>query len=226
MGQDNRIFHEVPLPQERDQILADVANTQTDIFIKLSDSRTFLAKAVRFVPPYKLQVTYPDGPRPLIQRAIPVQFNCRDEKYFAQVYTQDTGTDFFLVIEGSLFKVQRRQSFRLKLPTDYPMKAEIFEINGHHAKDPVRVLDLSEGGCSILVSGQMGNIMGAYVGLNVKIGTRPAFTQYGRVRYSRSDKGQNKLGIQFDKDQKLNSELFNLTRDLYVELFSKWARRK
>ena len=148
------------------------------------------------------------------------------EKYFAQAFTQDTGTQFFLVIEGPLYKVQRRQSFRLKLPSDYPVKALIFEMNGHHMNESIRLLDLSEGGCSLSVSLSLAGSMGAYIGLNIKIGARPAFIQYGHVRYLKADKTQVRFGVKFDQNKELNSDLFNLTRDLYVELFSKWARRR
>lgn len=226
MGQSYRIFHPIPKSAERDAILSDAASTQTEVFIKFSESQKLVSKAVKWTPPFKLQLTYPEGLRPLVQRAVPIQFKCRDNIYFAMAFVQDTGTHFVLVIEDAIYKVQRRQSFRLKLPAQYPMSAEIFELNHHTAKDSVRVLDLSEGGASLLAPGHLHIQMGSYLGLKVKIGNRPVFTQYGRVRYLKAEKTNLRLGVEFDKDRQMNADLFNLTRDLYVELFSKWARRR
>lgn len=222
----SRIFHPIPRSAERDQILADAATAVVDVFVKFSETQTLLAKALKWVPPFKLQITYPEGPRPLLTKAITVQFNCRGEKYFAQAFVQDTGTHFFLVIEGPLYKVQRRQSFRLKLPSNYPMKVQLFEMNGHRMNEKVQLLDLSEGGCSLEVPLSLASSMGAYVGLNIKIGARPAFVQFGHVRYLKTHKTIVRFGIKFNQNKDLNSDLFNLTRDLYVELFSKWSRRR
>ncbi len=222
----SRIFQPIPRSHERDIILADAAEGVVDIFVKFSESQTLLAKILKWFPPFKLQITYPEGPRPLVKKEITIQFNCRGEKYFAQAFTQDSGTQFFLVIEGPIYKVQRRQSFRLKLPGDYPMKANIFEMNGHRMNETIRVLDLSEGGCSLSVPLALAGSMGAFIGLNIKIGARPAFVQYGHVRYLKAEKPYVRFGVKFDQNKDLNSDLFNLTRDLYVELFSKWARRR
>ncbi len=222
----SRIFQPIPRSHERDLILADAAEAVVDVFVKFSDSQTLLAKSLKWLPPFKMQITYPDGPRPLVKKPISIQFNSRGEKYFAQAFTQDTGTQFFLVIEGPIYKVQRRQSFRLRLPADYPMKVQLFEMNGHRMNETSRLLDISEGGCSLQVPLSLASSMGAYIGLNVKIGARPAFVQFGHVRYLKADKSYVRFGVKFDQNKELNSDLFNLTRDLYVELFSKWARRR
>jgi hypothetical protein len=221
-----RIFHPIPRSFERDQILDDAAASVVDVYVKFSQTQTLLAKVLKWVPPFKVLITYPDGPRPIVKKAIPIQFNSRGEKYFAQAYTQDTGSHFFLVVEGPVYRVQRRQSFRLRLPTDYPMRVELFEMNGHRMNEKIKLLDISEGGCSLSVPLSLASSMGAYIGLNVKIGARPPFVQFGHVRYLKADKLQVRFGVKFDQNKELNSDLFNLTRDLYVELFSKWARRR
>lgn len=226
MGQASRVFNPIPRSPERDSILSEVASTQSEVLVKISNQQTLVTKAMKWVSPFKLQLTYPEGLRPVVQRAVPIQFKYRDDIYFAMAFVQDTGTQFVLVIEEAIYKVQRRQSFRLKLPANYPMGAEVFELNHHSVKDAIRVLDLSEGGCSVLVPGRLQVTMGSYLGLKVKIGNRPAFIQYGRVRYLKAEKTELRLGIEFDKDRQMNADLFNLTRDLYVELFSRWARRR
>jgi hypothetical protein len=222
----NRIFQPIPRSHERDLILADSAETAVDIFVKFSQNQTLLAKALKWVPPFKMKITYPEGPRPILTKAIPIHFTNRGKKYFAQAFVQDTGNQFFLVIEGPLFKVQRRQSFRLKLPGEYPMKVQLFEMNGHKMDESSRLIDISEGGCSLSVPLSLAGSMGAYIGLHIKIGSRPAFVQFGHVRYLKAEKSHVRFGVKFDQNKEQNADLFNLTRDLYVELFSKWARRR
>ncbi len=222
----SRIFQPIPRSQERDLIFADAARSVSDVYVKFSESQTLLAKFLKWIPPFKIKISYPEGPRPLIKKIISIQFNSRGEKYFAQAYTQDSGSQFFLVIEGPIYKVQRRQSFRLKLPASYPMNVQLFEMNGHKMKENVQLLDISEGGCSLSVPLYLASSMGAYIGLNIKIGSKPLFIQFGHVKYLKVDKNNVRFGIKFDQNKELNSDLFNLTRDLYVELFSKWARRR
>lgn len=226
MGQDQRIFQPILTSSEKDSVFIEVAASGAHVYIKLGPNKIVCAKALKWISPFKLQVQYPEGPRPLVQGAICIQVECHGEKYFAQAMIQENGSQFFLVVDGPIYKVQRRQSFRLKLPTDYPAEAHIFELNGHGLKEQIRVLDISEGGCSLAVSPVFSDIMSAYIGINIKIGNRPTFTLYGHVRYLKSEKYRVRLGVKFDQDKQKSSELFNLTRDLYVELFSKWARRK
>ena len=80
----SRIFQPIPKSHERDIILADAADSAVDVLVKFSQAQTLLAKILKWFPPFKLQITYPEGPRPLVKKEITIQFNCRGEKYFAQ----------------------------------------------------------------------------------------------------------------------------------------------
>lgn len=226
MSQEQRIFQPIPRSPERDLLLSEFASHNVDVFIKFSDQKTLLAKAKKWHPPFKLQLSYPTSPRALIQKQIPVQINHRGDRYFMMAFIQDTGTEFYLVIEGPLFKVQRRQSFRLRLPSDYPSIVHVFELNGLKTNAKSRILDLSEGGCSLLVPVSLSSSMGSHIGLRMKIGARSEFVEYGHICYSKFVKDEVRLGIRFLRPQGADSALFNLVRDLYVELFSKWSRRR
>lgn len=226
MKADQKIFQIIPRSSDRDQLLADFANQQCDIFIKFPGQKAVLTKVKKWLPPFKLQLNYPTSIRPLVQTQLPVQINYRGDRFFAQAFILDTGTEFFIVIEGPLYKVQRRQSFRLRLPFDYPAQVEVFELNGHRMEDRAKLIDISEGGCNLKVPHSLQCEMGSHIGLKMKIGSRPEFIEYGHIRYSKVHRSELEFGIRFIKVPGSHPELFNLVRELYAELFSKWYRRR
>ncbi len=226
MRQESRIFQAIPLSSDRDQILREIAMARVEVFIRFDKSKTLTAKAQNWTSPFKLQVSFPEGPRPLLQDKVLIQITFGDNKYFSEAYIQETSSQIFLIMQGPLYKVQRRHSFRLKLPATYPASAQIFEVNGHNFQEKAKVLDISEGGCSLSCSSQLKDAMGAYLGLKFKIGNRGEFIVHGHIRYLGLKKNDLRIGIQFDPRKSSNSGLFSLTRDLYVELFSKWSRRR
>ena len=226
MSREQKVFQTIPRSVERDLLLAEFASQNCDVYIKFSDSKTLLTKIKKWIPPFKLQLNYPAGLRPLVQSQLCIQINERGDRYFAQAFVQDTGSEFYLVIEGPIYKVQRRQSFRLRLPQDYPAVNTVFELNGHQVNEKAKLIDISEGGCSAEVPLHLGCEMGSYIGLKMKIGSRAEFIEYGHITYSKIVKDKFQLGIKFVRNQNTNSELFSLVRDLYVELFSKWSRRR
>lgn len=223
---DRKVFHEIQRSSHRDQYLNEFAKYQCDIFLKLSDKKTITTKVRKWIAPFKLQLEYPTSLRPIVQTQIPVQIIHRGDRYFAYAYILDTGHEFYVVIEGSLFKVQRRKDVRIRLPIDYPAKVDVFELNGHKVNDSAFLKDISEGGCSIKVPLNLQPEMGAYIGLKIKIGERSILTKFGHVRFSRVVKNQIDLGIRFVGTSSEQSELIPILRDLYAELFSKWYKRR
>ena len=226
MSREQKVFQTIPRSPERDHLLSEFASQNCDVYIKFSDSKTALTKIKKWIPPFKLQLNYPSGLRPLVQNQLSIQINDRGDRYFAQAYIQDTGTEFYLVIEGPIYKVQRRQSFRLRLPQDYPAINTVFELNGHKVNEKAKLIDISEGGCSTEVPLSLECEMGSHIGLKMKIGSRAEFIEYGHITYSKIVKDKFQLGIKFTRNLDTDSELFSLVRDLYVELFSKWSRRR
>ena len=167
---DRKVFHEIPRSSERDQLLSEFAKYQCDIFLKLSDNKTITTKIKKWLSPFKLQLEYPTTLRPIVNSQVPVQIILRGDRYFAYAFILDTGQEFHVVIEGSLFKVQRRKDIRIRIPIEYPAQVQVFELNGHKMNDPAVLKDISEGGCSIKVPLNLKSEMGAYIGLKIKIG--------------------------------------------------------
>jgi hypothetical protein len=223
---DRKVFHEIPRSADRDLLLHEFAKYQCDLFIKLSDNKTISTKVKKWTAPFKLQLEYPKSLRPIVQNQVPIQIIHRGDRYFAYAFILDTGQEFYVVIEGSIFKVQRRKDARIRLPIDYPAIVEVFEMNGHKMNESVILKDISQGGCSIKVSNTMHCEMGSYIGLKIKIGERSLLTEYGHIRFSKVFKDQIDLGIRFIKTTSSATELTPVLQDLYAELFSKWYKRR
>lgn len=223
---DRKVFHEIPRSSDRDHLLSEFAKYQCDIFLKLSDNKTITTKVKKWIAPFKLQLEYPTSLRPIVQTQVPIQIIHRGDRYFAFAFILDTSKEFYVVIEGSIYKVQRRKDVRIRLPIEYPAKVEVFELNGHKMNDSAILKDISEGGCSVKVPLNLQSDMGSHIGLKIKIGERMTLTKYGHVRFSRVLKDQVDLGIRFIANSSEQSELIPVLRELYAELFSKWYKRR
>lgn len=226
MTVDRKVFHEITKSTERDYLLYEFAKNQCDVFIKLSENITISTKVKKWIAPFKLQLEYPASIRPIVQKQIPVQIIHKGDRFFAYAFTLDSGSEFHLVIEGSIFKVQRRKEIRIQIPAEYASKVEVFEINGHKIQEAAILKDISKGGCSIKVPLNLNCEMGSYIGIKIKIGDRAILTEYGHVRFSKTVKTQVDLGIRFIQLHNEKPEMVHVIQELYAELFSKWYKRR
>jgi hypothetical protein len=71
------------------------------------------------------------------------------EKYFMQADYQVIGDQVILKAAQHLFHLQRREDYRVRIPSSYRALIEIVSINGQTKKHSIPLMDLSGGGCRI-----------------------------------------------------------------------------
>lgn len=158
-----------------------------------------------------------------------LNFSINAEKYFmkADVYHR-LGASLTLDIHQDLFKLQRRDSFRLSFPSQFKSQLEILERAGKSCRQFCQLSDLSGGGLSIEIpSGpdmnfQAGEIIKGKLTVGQEFsGDIEAVVRHVRMVGSRGS-GLCRIGMEFQGLRlSQQEEIIRLVIDLHRELFSK-----
>lgn len=226
MGQD--FFKRISKKEERNKIVFDFVQSQSEILTKI-DGNIYKFKPTRLKaqsivcipidPSHKPEYVSEDGVH---------SFFLGGEKYFFKGPMSIGNGVFEIVYDVDLFHLQRRQSYRIKIPESYTSSAVVMTINAKHV-DAIqgKVQDLSAGGCAIELPAEteikMNDQLHVEIWLkNKKVIETPAMVKYvGQPR----DKGKKKtvsFGVEFKPNEKfLEQRVFALTVELYRELYAK-----
>jgi c-di-GMP-binding flagellar brake protein YcgR len=153
-------------------------------------------------------------------------FTVNAEKYFIQSKINPAGDGKWWRIDGfsDLFKLQRRQAFRIRIPLAYKTKATIKDLNDKVVCTGV-IVDISSGGCKVIVDGSSKLQGGEIQNIELIIGRRDSISVSGEIRHVRkieSPKIQDQLGVMFKSVSSiLESKLFAITMELHRELAGK-----
>lgn len=85
------------------------------------------------------------------QEAVTCSFEISAEKYFFKSHVSTVATDLLLTIPTEIFKLQRRNDFRVSVPASIPYTCEIIGIKSTPVKLKAELRDLSLGGCLLSV---------------------------------------------------------------------------
>ena len=224
-----KIFQEIVSAQDKARIMTQLTEDRSPIRAKVNRTSEFITKPVHFLPPSRLEVEAPSLKLGL--QKITVQFDSRDERYFSTVDLAFDDWKLFFSFGSPIYRLQRRQYQRLKIPAKYINRVLLMNVNEELWNEECEVLDMSLGGCSLKLSYRSIDIpVGAVLLLDLKVGNTPQFIVIGQVCYKRLEKidGKNKLkiGVQFRPHPKYSLHLQSVVQDLAVEIFSNWSQRK
>lgn len=148
------------------------------------------------------------------------------EKYYFQGVAQVHSGKYSLPLPKELYHLQRRQNYRVKVPTSYQSYFNIVSVNGAPQTIVGQVADLSSQGCRVVY--RMDNPMmkvGDKVVGHLVIGKRPPMELQGEVRHIKVDEGNKVIqtfGIKFTPLQSImENKLFAITLEIHKELFKR-----
>lgn len=78
-------------------------------------------------------------------------FQLQDDRYFFNSFLSSSKLDYVIEIPKDIFHLQRRNDFRVAVPTGVTYKCTITAQNGIFKSVPAELRDLSMGGCQIAV---------------------------------------------------------------------------
>lgn len=148
------------------------------------------------------------------------QFSVGGEMYFFHGTGEVDGHQISLSPEIPLFRVQRRQNYRVKVPPQFRSSLKILKVEEHPLNVSFALFDLSAGGCCLQIP-----LTGAQLTSNTRFSgildlqNREAVEVQGYVRHIRElSVNQTKaklVGIQFQPlTPSLESLLFSVTMEL------------
>lgn len=146
------------------------------------------------------------------------------EKYFIQTEFQASGDQVSLATSNHLFHLQRREDYRIRIPSSYKALLEIVSINSQTKKHSIPMTDLSGGGCRIqidpkLIPLKVHDVLKGHLFLP----DRDPISIIGSIRHTRMEnqgRGPMTCGIQFTGlTEPLKNRIVAVVMDLYRELF-------
>lgn len=146
------------------------------------------------------------------------------EKYYFQAIALLNPGSVSIPLPQELYHLQRRQSFRARIPASYSASYNITHINGDTQKIPGKVIDISSQGCRALY-----NIDGAIVNTGASINgvlllqKKDPIEIQGIIRHIKIDDENKKiqsLGIEFTPlPSVVENKLFAVTMEIHKEFF-------
>ncbi len=240
LSKSDDIFTKISDPLEKEKILRGIVLARKDMLIKCSDSLVSLPRSsnqekseggILIGTPILFQsgkIFCRSSFKLSTSTQVVVQMSTGEDKYLCLSTCHPSGDGFCLDMEGQIFKLQRREEFRLKIPSGYYAILKILLIANHPIDGNLPLVDLSAGGCKVEVKAnfykaQTGDRFRAELRLK---GREPIFVN-GNIRYISKHplySQQQVWGVEFsDMSTQLKDKLAGFTMDIYRELFSRMS---
>lgn len=221
-------FQLISDPSEKVKIISDLVACKGEIILKTlaATSMPFYADPVIFrgseltIKPKKPVQLGKD------ESSLIVQFSIGAQKYISQVECEIRGDSLALSMAYKLFRVQRREFYRLKLPVGFRGKFFVPELHGVKFNQAFHLIDISGGGCKVELPGVEVNfpVSQPFQGI-LKIPGREDISVMGIARYQHKIPVRPEIrwiGIQFvQQTEPQRNGLAALVMDLYREIFSR-----
>ncbi|MCB0394151.1 MAG: PilZ domain-containing protein [Bdellovibrionales bacterium] len=155
-------------------------------------------------------------------------FDLGVDKYFLKAKIKTLGKDKVIVdVKPALFKLQRRESFRISIPEGYPAKIHITDVDGLKSDKKLFLFDLSGGGAGIEIPPTDDFLLAAGQTIKGKIlVNKNEHPISGTIRHIREigEEGKKfkKIGFQFDEmTEKQQQALFRSVMEIHRDVFSR-----
>lgn len=222
------IFQLVSDPSEKMKIFYDLIKTNQEVVVKPVNLET----DVYSVKPHLIQGSELHCSSQSMDQfhqagtELIAQFQVNGQKFISQVHFKVVENSLILLMEKKLFRVQRREFFRLRLPHGFRGTLFVPELFGAPFKQSFHLIDLSGGGCKIEMPPLDLKLKAGTVFKGViKLPERAEMPVVCTVRHEVKLNGRPDarwLGIEFfHQSEPERNRLAATVMDLYRELFSR-----
>jgi c-di-GMP-binding flagellar brake protein YcgR len=239
VGQD--FFKKVFPENERDKVLKDFVRSDQNLHTKIAENDFLILKPF-LINNSIIACGIPSRNLRHISKKIPSSsfhnFMLSGERYYFQSSLEQKADRYEIVLPQDLYQLQRRQSYRVKIPVDYlgTVEAHLIkqELPTENSNLLVRgvLVDLSLGGCSFelplskLLTRPL--TMGEEINFDIYFSKILFLKAHGKVRRSQVKEIQNaakvSIGIEFcDLSSAQEQKIFNLTLDLHRKSYGRLA---
>lgn len=234
MAEEKTFFTEVGMRTDRERVFGALAESTIPIQIQPKGisgdaaAQTLVIKGTG-LRDASLVVEAGKGTSSIPTGAVVVSFQVGTEKYFMQSRLFSDGAKHFLDLGQRLFRLQRRDNYRLPFPPEFGARLLIRGLETLSLNLNLELVNLSGGGCAVDIHPQMGVELrkGQVLRGDLRVKDRLAMPVVGIVRHSRAfgsrGSGIQRVGIEFQNLTPVDKEnLIKLVMELHRELFSKF----
>lgn len=229
MNNDQSFFQKVGTRKERERAFILLTQSKASFECQLPGKKivSFLPKEIVHS---QMLVISKGGEVPLKQEVI-VTFQVGQEKYFMKTTFShhDYAGHYMMNLEPALFKLQRRNSFRVQIPTEYMAKVSLITVDEKPVSQKFALFDLSGGGFSFEIPSN--NVFkltsGQAIEGEIQIGGRFTKKFNANVRHvinvGSQGSGLTKIGAEFSNLLPIDQQsIVNTVMEIHRDMFSKF----
>ncbi len=228
MEQSQSFFQKVGTRKERERAFILLTQSKVKFEGQLPGKKIIAIVAKEIIDSHMIVVT--QGQVPLNQEVI-VTFQVGPEKYFMKTVFvhHDFGGHYKMNLEPALFKLQRRNSFRVQIPGEYLAKVSLSQVDDKTVKQKFPLFDLSGGGFSFEIppNSQFQLSGGQQLEGEIEIGGKfkKKFTAMTRhvIQVGSQGSGLKKIGVEFSQlSPSEQQDIVNTVMEIHRDMFSKF----
>lgn len=224
----NDVFKPLKDKKEIDQLFVDLVKYHSQLILKTPENKIIELNVKLFKFPY----LYCENAAFLNQKfnlkeATVFNFNLGTEKYFFKSTLHLDKQMILVDVQAQFYQLQRRQNYRVKIPSNYRAHLEILSINDQEVKNiSAKLIDLSAGGLRAYLSEKKFPLIDEdKIKIKLLVQSRDEIQVDGAVMSIKTETALGpyiSFGLSFiNLTPDLETKLFNLTTELYRELFSR-----
>lgn len=223
---DQDIFKLVSKEEDKIRLWQDLADAKGEILCKGKDDNLCNVKALFFNPKTKnLECRFNSSTKLTAREDYLGYIFIGGEKYYFQSTAQFQQEFVVVPLPKELYHLQRRQNYRVHIPTGYKGSFEIKKLRGAAVKTACELLDLSSQGCKLGCSLIKESLqVDDRISGHLHLGSRAPIELEGVVRHVQNDttKNQQIFGVEWTSlSPILENRLFALTMEIHKEVFKR-----
>lgn len=225
------IFQRLANEDEKQKIFDSLALTRMELSAKTDEGEIVKMKAIRHIQS-TLSCEFAETNIKEFAGEVVLTFFTGGQKYFMKcpVRISKPGMCNFKT-SSPLYILQRRDNFRVKVPSSYSTVIHYTDELGYHKEVSAEMFDISAGGCRLVHHQQMPNFsVDQKVDLELLIGKRDPISVKAQIRHKQEAEVDRKkvqvFGLEFvQMTPQFEAKLLAIVIDLHRELFSLWSTR-
>jgi c-di-GMP-binding flagellar brake protein YcgR len=228
MEQSQSFFQKVGTRKERERAFILLTQSKSTFECQLPEKKIITMSPGDIVDSHMVVVT--QGLVPMDQEVI-VTFQVGQEKYFMKTTFEhhDFSSHYKMNLEPALFKLQRRNSFRVQIPAEYLAKVTLLVVGEKKVSQRFPLFDLSGGGFSFEIPSNNQFVIhrNEEIEGDLEIGGKFKKRFSAIVRHiivvGSQGSGLKKIGTQFsDLSPSDQQDIVNTVMEIHRDMFSKF----
>lgn len=222
-------FSKVSTRKERERAFTLMADSKSYLECQLPNKKLLDFKADHLKDSY--MVVFCKDAEISVPCNVIVTFSIGAEKYFMKttLNKHDLQSHFTMDLTPTLFKLQRRNSFRVQIPPGYHAKIKVLQVNDKDISRVFMMSDLSGGGFSFEMTpdNDFNLEKNQIVKAEIEIGGKFKKVVKAEIKHiakiGSQGSGLQKVGLEFTEiAPKSQEEIVKLVMDLHRDMFSKF----